>query len=277
MSRSHSRGRSRSRDASPFSLDSRLSSSYNQFQVPVGRDPKDYVPILEDDESNIELGPVLPQFSSNAEVGPGGDADLDKVPLPAVVEHKETTKEIEEDFRKQFEKDAKVKDVMKNREKDGSRPRATDSKNGSGSGTGSGTLSVSGSDQKQQQQTTANNEATADHGNSSPDYSTDSQRQPRLDKVSGFQAPEGRQAAQEDQEKGEKGEGGKNYRAHCGLDTQTRIFIDLVQGIHAVWGSEPPFGRVHDVDGEGPRGGGNIYLPTRNDACKLLGPGDPNK
>ena len=173
-SRSHSRGRSRSRDASPFSLDSRLSSSYNQFQVPVGRDPKDYVPILEDDESNIELGPVLPQFSSqNVEVGPGGGADLGKAPLPAVVEHKETTKEIEEDFRKQFEKDAKVKDVMKNREKDGSRPRATDSKNGSGSGTGFGTLSRPGSDQKQHQQTTANNEATADHGNSSPDYSTD--------------------------------------------------------------------------------------------------------
>lgn len=173
-SRSHSRGRSRSRDPSPFSLDSRLSNSYNPFQVPVGRDPKDYVPILEDDESNIELGPVLPQFSSqNVEIGPNGAADLEEVPMPALVEHKETTKEIEEDFRKQFEKDAKVKDVMKNREKDGSRPRAADSKNGSGSGTGSGTLSRSESDVKQQRPVSANDEAIADYGNSSPDYSTD--------------------------------------------------------------------------------------------------------
>lgn len=162
-SRSHSRGRSRSRDPSPFSLDSRLSNNYNPFQAPVGRDPNDYLPILEDDEANVEFCPVLPQFSSPQNNSRRVDTeDEGKIPLPAAPVGHVVTKEIDEDFRRQFYKDAKEKDVKKEVVK---KKRKNDDKDSFKFAAG-----VDGSNSTQQ---ASSREAPAEVNNSSSDYSLD--------------------------------------------------------------------------------------------------------
>lgn len=68
------------------------------------RPNKDYVPILEDDEGEIEMGPILPQFSprknsSNMQFSPD---DIYQIPL---AQEKNLVKEVDDDFKVQFEKD----------------------------------------------------------------------------------------------------------------------------------------------------------------------------
>jgi uncharacterized membrane protein YjjP (DUF1212 family) len=116
LSRSHSRERSRSRDPSPspFSIDSKLATNYvvnNPHNNPSIREMNEYVPIMEDDELNIQMSPILPQFSRNKNKNVADPSDLNQIPLP---NEPELAKEIYDDFQEQFKKDTKLKsDIMK--------------------------------------------------------------------------------------------------------------------------------------------------------------------
>lgn len=119
-SRSHSRDHSgsRPRDASPFSIDSKLASNYiinNPFTNSNSRLDKNS-PILEDDETEIELAPILPQFSSRTNES-ADLSELNEIPLPLENNNGEISQVIEDDFKKQFNKDLKIKDLKKNNDK----------------------------------------------------------------------------------------------------------------------------------------------------------------
>lgn len=111
-SKPRSRSRSRSRDASPFSIDSKLATSYvvnNPFSSSSIREP---VPIMEDDELDIQMSPMLPQFSKEHTMNNINQvidsSDLDIMPLSSKKE-KEIAKEIYDDFHEQFQKDTELK------------------------------------------------------------------------------------------------------------------------------------------------------------------------
>lgn len=125
-SRSHSRDKSgsRSRDASPFSIDSKLATNYiinNPFSNPNLRGEN--LPILEDDESDIELTPILPVFSSRKNNNNNDNSMLDfselnQIPLPlhdhdSNNSNNNISQAIEDDFKQQFQKDIQIKDVKK--------------------------------------------------------------------------------------------------------------------------------------------------------------------
>lgn len=94
--RSLSRDRSRSRDRSPFG---KFGSG---FPTMIKNDS----PIVEDEEVDIELGPILPQFS------PSGEHQLDSADIDAIwVPQQSNAQEIEEDFKKQFAKDTLLRSM----------------------------------------------------------------------------------------------------------------------------------------------------------------------
>lgn len=108
--RDGSRSRNRNRDQSPYSLDATLSRGYTG-----GND----VPILEDDETSVDLNPILPVFSTPKSSNAVADGkELDQVPLPEKND-KDLVKEIDDDFQLRFNKDVQSKGrdkIMKRRE-----------------------------------------------------------------------------------------------------------------------------------------------------------------
>ena len=138
-SRSRSRERIRPRDSSPFSNDSRFSTNYNIGKVVgIGGMPGNIdggnsskrhtnVPIMEDDELDIQMSPMLPVFSANTISQRNvTTSDLDEILLPArsvtpvsTNQAKRLINEVEEDFQKQFAKDTELKrpGLKKNKEK----------------------------------------------------------------------------------------------------------------------------------------------------------------
>lgn len=141
-----SSSRSRTRDISPFSINSKFSTNHiinNPFNNPSFRDINDYRPILEDTDEDqaIEMRPILPVFNSDSSQNvmkdsivsdingnkniinesslkkstnglkstkmKMSDSELSQIPLPM-------SEQLEADFEKQFKKDLKIKDIKKN-------------------------------------------------------------------------------------------------------------------------------------------------------------------
>lgn len=95
--RSLSRDRSRSRDRSPFG---QMNSGFSGIM-------QSDIPIVEDDEMDIELGPILPQFSQSSMRRPE-PAELDSILIPKELNNQD----IEDDFQEQFAKDTELKPVV---------------------------------------------------------------------------------------------------------------------------------------------------------------------
>lgn len=170
-SRSTSKERLRSRDPSPFSIDSRLNNSNyimkNPFTNPlIGRDTNS--PIPEDDEnSDVELRPILPQFTTSSTHNLLADSsELEQVPLPLKNIHSgshedsEVSKELEYDFQRQFKKDTKMKTLKKNHNNN------SDSNHGSNSRININDKKITGDDSSSDYSTDSlqDDDADDDHG-----------------------------------------------------------------------------------------------------------------
>lgn len=129
--RSRSRGRSRSRDRST----SRDRSPFHGMNSGFPGMMHNEVPIIEDNEMDIELGPILPQFSQTSVRYPDSN-DLDAILIPDTNKMEQNdgfnfayghttskNQDIEEDFQKQFSRDVELKPIVLKRRNVEHKPR----------------------------------------------------------------------------------------------------------------------------------------------------------